>query len=100
MSNVVYKFLCASCNDCYVGRTHVYFNTRQNEHFETDLNSAIHKHFRENPNCKIANDLSSFSILDYANTKYELSLKEAMHIKWLKPKLNGQKMHAIIRLLI
>ena len=81
MSNVVYKFLCARCNDCYVGRTHVYFNRRQHEHYETDLNSAIHKHFSENQNCKIANDFNSFSILDYASTKYELSLQEAMHIK-------------------
>ena len=100
MSRVIYKFLCASCNACYVGRTHVYFNTRQLEHFETDLTSAVNKHFRKNPNCKIANDFNSFSVLDHANTDYELALKEAMHIKWIKPKLNGQKKHEIIRLLI
>ena len=100
MSSVVYRFLCAICNDCYVGRTHVYFNTRQREHFETDLNSAIYKHFAENQNCITAKDFNSFSILDQANTRYELALKEAMHIKWLNPKLNEQKRHEIIRLLI
>ena len=100
MSSVVYKFLCAICNGCYVGRTHVYFNTRQREHFETDLNSAIYKHFAENQNCIIAKDFNAFSILDHASTRYELALKEAMHIKWLNPKLNEQKRHEIIRLLI
>ena len=46
------------------------------------------------------NNKDSFSILDFAKTDYELALKEAMHIKWLNPNLNGQKRHEIIRLLI
>ena len=52
----------------------------------------------KNQNCKIANSFNSFSILDYVKTDYELALKEAMHIKWSKPKLNGQKKHEIFRL--
>ena len=99
-SSVIYKFLCAGCNSCYVGRTHKYFDTRQHEHLETDQTSPIYKHLQKNRNCKIANSFDSFSILDYAKTDYELALKEAMHIKWIKPKLNGQKKHEIIRLLI
>ena len=46
------------------------------------------------------NDVSSFSILDYAKTDYELALKEAMHIKWENPILIGRKKHEIIRLMI
>ena len=99
-SNVVYKFSCAGCTSCYVGRTHVYFNERRYEHLNTDKASGIFKHLKSNPNCKNVNNNDSFSILDNANTKYELALKEAMHIKWEKPDLNGQKVHAIIRLLI
>ena len=99
-SGVVYKFLCAGCNSCYVGRTHVHFNTRRHEHFETDKASAIFKHFQKKPSCKLANTYDSFFILDNARTNYELALKEAMHIKWEKPDLNGQKKHEIIRLLI
>ena len=99
-SGVVYQFLCAGCNSCYVGRTHVHFNTRKHEHFETDKNSAIFKHFHKEPFCKSINTFDSFSILDNAKTNYELALKEAMHIKWKKPKLNGQKKHAILKLLI
>ena len=99
-SNVIYKFTCAGCNSCYVGRTHVYFDDRRTEHFEKDKNSGIFKHFQENQNCKIANTYDSFKILDNARTNYELALKEAMHIKWENPRLNGQKYHEIIQLLI
>ena len=100
MSNVVYKFLCAGCKSCYVGRTHVYYNERRYEHFNTDLASAVYKHLQKKPKCKRVNNYDSFSILDHANTTYELALKEAMHIKWIKPDLNGQKKHDIIRLLV
>ena len=100
MSGVIYKFKCQECNSCYVGRTHKYFNDRQSEHLDTDKNSAIFKHLEENQACKNKNNKDSFSILDYAKTDYELALKEAMHIKWLNPKLNGQKKHEIIKLLI
>ena len=46
------------------------------------------------------NNQNSFSIIDFAKTDYGLALKEAMHIKWVNPDLNGQKKHEIIRLLI
>ena len=100
VSNVVYKFICQECNSCYVGRTHKYFDNRRDEHLGTDKNSAIFKHLQNSNNCKMKNNKDSFSILDFAKTDYELALKEAMHIKWLNPNLNGQKRHEIIRLLI
>ena len=99
-SSVIYKFCCQECNSCYVGRTHKYFNTRLNEHLETDKLSAIYRHINMNNNCRVINNQGSFSILDYAKTDYELALKEAMHIKWENPNLNGQKKHEIIRLMI
>ena len=83
-----------------MGRTHKYFDDRRKEHLETDKNSAILKHLEKDNNCKAKNDKSSFSIIDFAKTDYELALKEAMHIKWIKPNLNAQKWHEIIRLLI
>ena len=100
MSGVIYKFKFQECKSCYVSCTHKYFNDRLSEHLDTDKNSAIFKHLEENQACKNKNNKDSFSILDYAKTDYELALKEAMHIKWLNPKLNGQKKHEIIKLLI
>ena len=38
-------------------------------------------------------DSSCFSILDSAVTKYQVRLKEAMHIQWEKPILNRQVKH-------
>ena len=96
-SGVIYKFLCQECNSCYVGGTHKHFNTRRNEHLETEKLSSVNKNLQMRENCKMKNDENSFSILDYSKTDYELSLKEAMHIKWENPSLNGQKIHAIIR---
>ena len=31
--------------------------------------------------------------LDRATTEYQLKMKEAMHIKWIRPKLNEQVKH-------
>ena len=88
-SFVVYKFLCASCNACYVGYSTRHFNTRVNEHL-SDKQSHIYKHLNENPQCKHVSDKSCFSILDSANNEYELKIKEALHIHWLKPTINKQ----------
>ena len=100
VSNIIYKFICQECNSCYVGRTHKYFDSRRNEHLGTDKMSAVYKHLQTNNNCKIKNNLNSFSIIDFAKNDYELALKEAMHIKWINPNLNGQKKHEIITLLL
>ena len=41
---------------------------------------------------------NAFKILDNARTGYELALKEGLHIKWLKPALNKQKVLKVITL--
>ena len=37
--------------------------------------------------------------IDRADTGYSLILKEALHIKWIKPKLNAQKYHVNLKLI-
>ena len=32
-------------------------------------------------------------MIDRANSKFELKIKEALHIKWRKPNLNAQQNH-------
>ena len=34
-----------------------------------------------------------FKIIDKANSKFDLKIKEALHINWRKPKLNTQQNH-------
>ena len=85
-SSVVYQYSCARCGSCYVGRTHKHLATLIEEHL-----GSIFKHLRGNPECQSLDQRSQFKILDYASSQYELSLKEGLHIKWLKPNLNVQK---------
>ena len=99
-SHVVYKFTCACCNACYVGRTHRHHTTRVKEHLVSDKNSHIFQHLKSNLLCKNACDENCFEILDTANTQYKLKIKEALYIKWHKPDLNKQKLHSNITLII
>ena len=98
-SFVIYHFKCTGCNSAYVGRTHVHYDTRCEQHLKTDVNSSIYKHINAKQCCK-KSDKKSFKIIDRANTDYELAIKEGMHINWLKPDLNTQKHHIILKLLV
>ena len=39
-----------------------------------------------------------FKIIDKANSKFDLKIKEALHIKWRKPNLNAQQNHLALTL--
>ena len=89
-SFVVYKFDCAGCNACYVGETSRHLSTRIKEHLNSDKLSHIYKHLNTNAACKVQCNETCFSVLDSANTKYGLKIKEGLQIKWIKPNLNKQ----------
>lgn len=92
-SLVVYKFSCSGCNASYIGETTRHFSTRVKEHLSRDKNSHIFKHLSESAICKNVSDDNCFSILDNAQTKYQLKIKEALHILWQQPSLNKQVIH-------
>jgi len=80
-SYVVYKFQCASCNACYIGETTRHLRTRMDEHLTTDSNSHVFKHVNdEEVMCQLTNDYTCFSVVDRANSKYQLKIKEALAI--------------------
>ncbi len=89
-ANVVYKFVCASCNASYVGETSRHLSVRINEHLNTDKSSHIYKHLRANQACKDNCSNNCFSVLDTASSKYQLRIKEGLYIDWFKPSLNKQ----------
>ena len=90
-SFVVYKFVCNGCNAMYIGMTCSHLATRIRQHLVTDKNSHIFKHLSNNKHCKDScNNFNCFSIIDRANTKQDLYIKEGIQIKELKPSLNGQ----------
>ena len=88
-SQVIYKFVCASCNAGYIGETERHLSVRVKEHFK-DKNSHVYKHINASSQCKEACNESCFSILDRANTKHQLRVKEGLYIKWQQPSLNKQ----------
>ena len=95
-SFVVYKFVCAGCQSCYIGETKHHLPTRINERLVTDKKSHIFKHLSENSTCKNLCDGNCFTIIDSGSSPFRLKLKEALHITWLKPNLNKQKEHVSI----
>ena len=89
-SFIVLKFICANCKVCYVDETPRHFITRINEHLQKDPKSNI---FKNLPESRIYNSVcnkDSFSVIDQATSEYHLKMKDAMHIKWIQPKLNKQ----------
>ena len=77
-SMLVYKFVCASCNTCYVGETARHLPTRIKEQLKTDKKLHIYQHLSSNQNCFNCCTDNCFSILDYALTKYQLKIKETL----------------------
>ena len=90
-SIIVYKFVCASSNACYVGETVRHLPTRIKEQLKTDKRSHIYQHLSSNQNCFNCCTENCFSILDQTSTKNQLKIKEALYIKWLDPIFNKQK---------
>ena len=50
--SVVYKFICAGCNACYVGETSRNLSTRVREHLVSDRTSHILKYLHNSPQCR------------------------------------------------
>ena len=49
-SPAVYKFTCARCQSCSIGKTKRHLPTRIKERLQTDTKSHILRHLNENPN--------------------------------------------------
>ena len=98
-SNVVYKFVCANCNVCYIGQTVRHLSQRIDEHLKKDKKSHVYQHLCKDINCldKVTKDC--FSILDSAPSEYQLKIKEGLHITWERPQLNKQVLHYNINLI-
>ena len=75
-SRVVYKFVCAGCNACYIGETFRHLSTRVREHLGADKNSNVFKHLRESKACSDICSKECFTIIDSASTKFSLRIKK------------------------
>ena len=71
-----------------------HFKTRIEGHIKKGNKSHIFKHLNFTTTCFD----SYFKIIDKANSKCDLKIKEALHINWRKPNLNAQQNHVFLTL--
>ena len=93
-------FSVKDSNACYIGKTGRHFPTRVHEHLSYDKSSHIFKHLQSSECCCQSCSADYFEILDSAPTKFQLKLKEAMHINWETPNLNQQVHHVNLTLIL
>jgi len=82
-----------------VGDTIRHLSTRVRERLETDRASHIFKHLEDSKECRSACSLDGFAIIDQASSRFQLKIKEVLHILWEKPTLNAQVKHVNLKLL-
>ena len=92
-SLLVYKFNYASCSSSYIGEICRHFKTRIEEHIKKDNKSHIFKHLHSTTTCFDLYNSLCFKIIDKTNSKFDLKIREALHINWRKPNLNAQQNH-------
>ena len=92
LANVVYKFECLrDANTFYIGKTIRHLATRVKEHGSS--NSAIYSHLLTCETCKSNFSCNNFSVIWAKMTgknDFEVTIKEAFHIKFSKPIMNKQ----------
>ena len=89
LANIVYKFKCLrDADNTYIGKTKRHLVTRVKEHDTTP--TAINKHLLMCESCKTNFSCDNFSIIDFGKNDFEITIKEALHIKYKKPNINKQ----------
>ena len=94
----MYKFTCAGCSSQYIGETCRLFETGIEKHIKKDDKSHIFKHLHSTATCFDSYNSLCFKIID--KSKFDLKIKEALHINWRKPNLNAQQNHLALTLSI
>ena len=92
-SFLVYKCICVSCSSNYIGETCCHFKTKIEEHIKKDNKCHIFKHLHSTATCFDAYNSLCFKIIEKGNSKFDLKIKEALHINWRKPDINAQQNH-------
>ena len=97
-SFLVYNFTCASCSSSYIEETCRHFKTRIDENIKKDNKFHIFKDLQPTATCFDSYISLCFKIIDKANSKSDLKIKDALHINCRKPKLNAQQNHLALTL--
>ena len=90
-SFLVHNITSASCSFSYIGKICCHFKTRVEEYVKRDNKSHNFKHLHSTASWSDSYNSLCFKIIDKANSKFDLKIKEALHINWRKPNLNAQQ---------
>ena len=88
------------CSSSHVGETYRHFKTRIEKHIKKDNKSHIFKHLHSTATCFDSYNSLCFKVIDKSNSKFDLKIKEGLHINWRKPNLNAQQNHSALILSI
>ena len=78
---LVYKFISSSFSSIYIRENCRHFESRIEEHIKKDDKSRIFKPLHSMATCFDSYNYLYFKIIDEANSKFDLKIKEALHIK-------------------
>ena len=76
----MHTFICASCSSSYIGETCSHFKTRIEEHVKKDSKYDIFKHLHSIATCFDSYNFICSEVIDKANSKFNIKMKEALHI--------------------
>ena len=82
---------CASCSASYICKTFRHFKNRIEEHIKKDIKSHIFKHLYSTSICFDSYNSVCFKVIEKANSKFDMKIKEDLHINWRKRDLNAQQ---------
>ena len=90
LANVVYRFKClCDTNNTYIGKTLRHLATRVKEH--SNRPSAVKDHLSSCIPCqRNYSCTNNFSVIVSGRNDYEITVKEALLIKYYKPNMNKQ----------
>ena len=91
----MYKLTCASCSSSLIGEICCQSKTRIEEHIKKDNKFHIFKHLHSTAICFDSYNYVSYKIVDKANSKFDLKIREPLHINWRKPNLSAQQNHLL-----
>ena len=76
----------------------VILKSRIEEHIKKDNKSHFFKHLHSTVTCFDSYISLCFKIIDMANSKFDLKIKDVLPINWRKPNLNAQQNHLALTL--
>ena len=68
------------------------------ERVKKDNKSHIFEYLHSSEGCFGSYNSLCFKIIDTADSKFDLKIKEALHINWGKPNINAQQNHLALTL--